>query len=573
MALERTSVHIEHTTITGNFAEKLGGGIHLRYADSVDIESSTIDSNEANRSNTQSFGGGIFLYGAYGTVTISNSTISGNNAAKSGALHLYGALSSEYANIDHTTITGNSAAQNGGIYIGTMNAKVKNSIISGNTNSDCFFDDGAPYYSYTFESKGHNVVQSPDATCPFNATGDVTSQEALLGALLDNGGPTRTHAIAPITSNPAWNGGTCDDIDNNPVSSDQRGLLRPGNDCDIGAFEFGSDSDGDGLDEMTEDAYGTDPGDSDTDSDGLDDGYEVLQYHTDPLNPDTDGDGTSDGDEVTAGTDPRDPFSFPYVAISPIEYLFGPTDGNATFTITNHTADSITLDAPTLVGADGSSTPAGFSIAANNCTNALAANDSCTITVGYPASTDSSLSAFMKIDNAHITAFLHNYEGIREEARRRLPAVIGDVSFHSLMTGYDPETIDWSIVGYDAHNYTAYIALFDCPGTGGCGASYGSPERFDQGLYLQPDSSGSTPWSYRGVQMMKYDYTFNFTVPDKYGQIVMRFYSQSAEDRSLGLPSISTIIPGGFVDDNNETYDYYDKSGRKIAAETEEGNS
>lgn len=42
---------------------------------------------------------------------------------------------------------------------------------------------------------------------------------------------------------------------------------------------------------------------TDTDEDGLADVSEAL-YNTDPLNPDTDGDGISDGDEVAQGSDP-----------------------------------------------------------------------------------------------------------------------------------------------------------------------------------------------------------------------------------------------------------------------------
>lgn len=58
------------------------------------------------------------------------------------------------------------------------------------------------------------------------------------------------------------------------------------------------DTDKDGLDNATEDEYGTDPKSYDTDHDGLTDREEIIVYLTDPLNPDTDGDGYSDGDEV-----------------------------------------------------------------------------------------------------------------------------------------------------------------------------------------------------------------------------------------------------------------------------------
>jgi hypothetical protein len=64
------------------------------------------------------------------------------------------------------------------------------------------------------------------------------------------------------------------------------------------------DAEGDGLDDRSEHALGTDPFVSDTDGDGLTDGEEVHVRGTDPLIADTDGDGVRDGDEVAAGTDP-----------------------------------------------------------------------------------------------------------------------------------------------------------------------------------------------------------------------------------------------------------------------------
>jgi hypothetical protein len=56
------------------------------------------------------------------------------------------------------------------------------------------------------------------------------------------------------------------------------------------------DSDGDGLDDATEQALGTDPFHADTDGDHLDDGTE-LAVGLDPLNADSDGDGVLDGEE------------------------------------------------------------------------------------------------------------------------------------------------------------------------------------------------------------------------------------------------------------------------------------
>lgn len=67
------------------------------------------------------------------------------------------------------------------------------------------------------------------------------------------------------------------------------------------------DSDADGLLDIEEKKYGTDPLNRDTDHDDLGDYEEVKIYGTDPLDPDTDCDGLSDGQEVKMGRNPKGP--------------------------------------------------------------------------------------------------------------------------------------------------------------------------------------------------------------------------------------------------------------------------
>jgi hypothetical protein len=70
------------------------------------------------------------------------------------------------------------------------------------------------------------------------------------------------------------------------------------------------DTDGDGMSDGFEVRYGFSPTSSnndankDSDLDGLTN-LEEYSYRTNPLKADTDGDGVSDGAEVTAGTDPN----------------------------------------------------------------------------------------------------------------------------------------------------------------------------------------------------------------------------------------------------------------------------
>jgi len=69
-------------------------------------------------------------------------------------------------------------------------------------------------------------------------------------------------------------------------------------------FVISDDPDGDGLTNAQEQAYGSNPYDSDTDGDGLTDDDEVNVYRTNPALADSDGDGVPDGRELAAGTNP-----------------------------------------------------------------------------------------------------------------------------------------------------------------------------------------------------------------------------------------------------------------------------
>jgi hypothetical protein len=91
----------------------------------------------------------------------------------------------------------------------------------------------------------------------------------------------------------------------------------------IASPDIDKDSDGDGILDIDESIYGTDPDNADTDGDGLKDGQELeywdynwsLDYDSDGkcniLDKDSDGDGYTDGFEVSNGYDPSDPSSHP----------------------------------------------------------------------------------------------------------------------------------------------------------------------------------------------------------------------------------------------------------------------
>jgi hypothetical protein len=85
-------------------------------------------------------------------------------------------------------------------------------------------------------SRGYNLF---GAGCGGSGPGDITSTNAMLAPLADNGGPTWTHQLLP--GSPALDVGNpagCTDGKGNAISQDQRGMPRVSNGrCDIGAYE------------------------------------------------------------------------------------------------------------------------------------------------------------------------------------------------------------------------------------------------------------------------------------------------------------------------------------------------
>ncbi|NNM30129.1 MAG: hypothetical protein HKO57_11450, partial [Akkermansiaceae bacterium] len=107
---------------------------------------------------------------------------------------------------------------------------------------------------------------------------------------------------------------------------------------DLQEFNFGSDptledADVDGLEDDEEQTAGTDPNDPDTDKDCFSDGDEVNFFLTNPLAKDTDGGGTNDATEIGVGTDPTagnggdDPATFGDLDIIGIDFFDSYGDG------------------------------------------------------------------------------------------------------------------------------------------------------------------------------------------------------------------------------------------------------
>jgi hypothetical protein len=247
---QQSQVTITDCMITAN-AAGIGGGIDA--IGSLSIARSTISGNMGGN-----FGGGIFDGGPEtSTLTVTDSTFSGNSATSGGAVCVYGSAAyNGYALFVNCTFTGNSATNGGAIY-GLGATGLINSTLSGNTASAA---GGGAYMLFQAvntiiagnhapsapdvsggigEDHGNNLIGDGSGGSGFVASDLVgTAAQPInpkLGPLQDNGGPTQTMAL--LSGSPAIDAG------NNaatPGFYDQRGPGYPrivNGTIDIGAFE------------------------------------------------------------------------------------------------------------------------------------------------------------------------------------------------------------------------------------------------------------------------------------------------------------------------------------------------
>ena len=246
-----TVATLTSVTVSNNSAGRSGGGIFsfgtLTVTDSTISDNSAADGggiaagaaltivNATISDNSASNGGGILATAA---LTIVNSTISSNLASSRGGGISY-PPSSFAASVTNSTIFGNSAGLVGGIYsVINHQVTINNSLVAGNSGGDLF----NRFYSGT-----NNLI----GAAPYLGLTNTLAGDPLLGPLQDNGGPTRTHAM--LSGSPAIDAGDnaqvpldVEDLDDDanatePLPFDQRGAgyarILSGT-VDIGAVEF-----------------------------------------------------------------------------------------------------------------------------------------------------------------------------------------------------------------------------------------------------------------------------------------------------------------------------------------------
>jgi hypothetical protein len=279
-----TAVTIEDSTINGNSSDAPGGGIssYSPYGESdLTIEDSTVSGNTTN--GDSSFGGGVYAFGS--TTAIRGSTIAinetnGSNAGGAGLTVFRG----EDTAIERSTITGNHTDDDqgfgGGVYSaagpapGTLS--ISNSTIAGNEAGASGYgggvrsdgDDVAPVLSNTIVADNTAGGGGPDLSrgplAPFRASFSMIENP---GGASINGVVPGTNILGvdpelqPLALNDSLNGtetlalgSTSPAVDcgsSAGATTDQRGLTRPvdllgrtnptapgADGADIGAFEL-----------------------------------------------------------------------------------------------------------------------------------------------------------------------------------------------------------------------------------------------------------------------------------------------------------------------------------------------
>jgi hypothetical protein len=230
------------TGSSGDIPNGSGGGALNESGGSLTITNSTISGNSVSVHdgfdlNFGAGGGGGIDNG--GSMTVRNCTISGNSVDGTGMVIMYGGgirnfgtLQIASSTIAHNSVSGENGAFGGGIY-GFASTRTDSSIIALNsapTGPD--FTGGV-----ALQSIGYNIIgNNADAVISSQPTDQIGTPGApidpLLEPLANNGGPTLTHALQ--AGSPAIDHG-------DPATSgpeDQRGYGRVGV-PDVGAFEYG----------------------------------------------------------------------------------------------------------------------------------------------------------------------------------------------------------------------------------------------------------------------------------------------------------------------------------------------
>src|SRR5262245_13382971 len=209
------SLTVRNSTFSGNAAGGSGGAIY------TDNHALTIQGSTFNRHDAYYRGGAISICCTYANSVIDNSTFTDNHATGSSNSGYGGAVFSSYGDYSVTltgsTLAGNSGNYGGGVFShGTVPVTMHDTIVASNTAAGMGPDVNRPA-----NSAFRLIADTAGATITETVAGsDITGVDPQLGALADNGGTSQT--MLPTDTSPVVNKGSAFGL-----SSDQRGFCRP----------------------------------------------------------------------------------------------------------------------------------------------------------------------------------------------------------------------------------------------------------------------------------------------------------------------------------------------------------
>jgi hypothetical protein len=226
----RGSLSLSNSTVTGNSAQ-MGGGIYNDQFGTMTMSGDTVNNNTATGGN----GGGIFNYG---TMTVINCTIAANHTSNlGGGIANDGALNVDNSTVAYNAVKGSGAPDGGGIanYIGAFAQVTLLNTIVFNPNSGALTrqDVAGPIA----QAQGDLFGSLTSGMVGGDLGGNQYNVDPLLGPLQNNGGPTATMALLPGSPAIGAGAGTSQIAGLSVPTTDQRGDPRPTTSIDIGAFQ------------------------------------------------------------------------------------------------------------------------------------------------------------------------------------------------------------------------------------------------------------------------------------------------------------------------------------------------
>lgn len=225
------TARIDDARIQGNRAVN-GGGIHNQKGFAAQQLGELAMSFVTLADNEASGIGGALVVRDEGRATCDLCTLSGNRAPEAGTIEENGA---ERVELTHATIY-----SRGGTALRTAGSRVFRlgySLLVTEGDAEAINCTGE------FASLGHNL--DSDGTCGLDRQGDLVRGETGIEPLADNGGRLPTHGL--VEDSPAIDAGhpnRCPETDQRgfpaPIDGDGDGQAQ----CDIGAFEYGSQAPG-----------------------------------------------------------------------------------------------------------------------------------------------------------------------------------------------------------------------------------------------------------------------------------------------------------------------------------------